>query len=449
MECPSCGAPISDERTTFCPSCSAPLPEEATEPTTRLDSLGPNESPSHLSTRLDELRTKLEASPLVDGTSAAALGFLGVVAVGGVLVLAAKLHFPEMGAGSGIYAGLNAFVIAGLAALGVPALLDGIGVEVLPLGALLACGIAIMWATRNAFSERAPEGRPAVLDGILVGVPFGLQCWAAALLFRFRGDHPVSSDAGQALLVGAFWGTAFASLELAGKGGSMRERLVGAARVVRQRSGGSSEGLICGAVTIAFSMLLGLAGVLLWIIFALASGAGERDLGAGDAVAYLVYLLAFLPNLVVAIIALGFGAPISVGARVDLGGEVVGRLRDYSLLAWDRGEAPALSFLLFLIPVIACVGGGFLARRRAVSATSMLPTLLMSSGVFSILVTLIAAIGPIRVAGLTRAAGYATVAPDLPLLFLLSFLASGVLGFAGWKLAENNKLLSARVPQIR
>ena len=450
MECPSCRAPVADPGAAFCPRCSAPLDPEAAEPTTRLDALGPNEAPTHLSARVDGWRTRLESSPWVDGITAAALGFLALVAVGGVLVVAAKLNFPELGSGSSFYAGLNAFVIAGLGSLGVPAVLDGVGVEALPFGALLACGLGIMWATRNAFSD-ADDVRPRhpLREGAMVGLPFALLCWAGALLFRFRGDHPVAADAGQALIIGAFWGTLFASAELAKMTTSPRVALTQLAAFLRARTSASYEGLVSACVMLGVAATTGLAAVLLWIIVALASGAVGSGLSAGDAFAYLVYFVAFLPNLIVALIAMGFGAPIELGARVGLGGEIVGRVRDYSLLAWDRGDAPALSWLLVLIPVVACVAAGFLARRRTSDPSSMLPTLLFGSAAFSVCLTLLAAIGPVRLAGLTRAAGYAGVAPDVMFLLPLSFLGSGVLAWAGWKLGEAGRFLSSRVPQAR
>jgi hypothetical protein len=104
---------------------------------------------------------------------------------------------------------------------------------------------------------------------------------------------------------------------------------------------------------------------------------------------------------------------------------------------------------LLLIPIVACAAGGFVARRRASQPSSMLVVLLSGSALFSVGLTLLAAIGELRFAGIVPGAGYGAVAPDLVLLALFAFLASGILSFAGWKLAESTTILDDRFPQVR
>ncbi|HWC14582.1 MAG TPA: hypothetical protein VG929_08295, partial [Actinomycetota bacterium] len=124
------------------------------------------------------------------------------------------------------------------------------------------------------------------------------------------------------------------------------------------------------------------------------------------------------------------------GARVDLGGRVAGPLRDYSLWEWGRGEPLPMLFLLVVIPLLACVWAGVSARRRAGDPSAMLHVLLVASPVSAVTLTLVGAIGRLRLAGVVKGSGYASVAPDAVLVFVLSFLACGVLGALGWWLVD-------------
>ena len=198
---------------------------------------------------------------------------------------------------------------------------------------------------------------------------------------------------------------------------------------------------------IAAVVVLGAVAVLLWAIISLAGGEPGGRFEAGDAIAYVVYLAAFLPNVIVAIATLSVGAPVDVGAKVDLGGRLVGPLREYSLASWGRGDPAPYLLLLLLIPIVACFAGGFYARRRTPEPSSMLVVLLTGSAVFSVVLTLVAAIGEMRFAGVVRGAGYGAIAPDLVLLFLFTFLASGILSSAGWHFAGSTTVLNDRFPQ--
>lgn len=462
MRCPACGAEISDPLAAFCPRCAQPLGDEAGEATTRLDvpvegpgdttSLSVDEAPiehkeSIALQRAAELRTRLERGGWLDAAAAAGLGFLVVLAVGGLLVLAAKMNFPQLGGGSDPLSAFNAVAMAGLGAMGVPIVVDGVAVWALPLGALAAVGLGIMWAVRTSLREhRFPSVLTAIVHGAKVGVVFAVLCWFFAVVFRVRGQQPVASDAGIALIAGGFWGALFGALGAVRVMENLRTALGRVTTGIKARERNWFEGATAGGVMLVAAAVLGAAMTLLWIIVALAKGAPGKNFGAGDAFAYVVYLAAFLPNIIVAIVSMSVGAPVDVGAKIDIGGKLLGPLREYSLVAWGRGDPPGPVWILILIPLLACILGGLFARRRATDARTMVPVLLIASAVFAIVLTLLGAMGPVRMAGILKGSGYAFIAPDAVLVFTFSFLVSGLLGALGWKLADSS-VLSARFPQ--
>jgi hypothetical protein len=395
--------------------------------------------------RISEVRGKLEAGGWFDAAAAAGLGFLVLLAVGAILVIAAKMNFPQLGGGSDLLAAFNAVVMAGLGTLGVPIVLDGLAVWALPLGALTAVGLGIMWSTRTSYRDHTfPTVVSAILHGARVGAPFALLCWFFAMVFRVRGQHPIASDAGIALVAGAFWGMVFGALGAVRVMERLRTALARISSGVRQREPAWFEGATTGSLMLGIATVLGAGALLLWVIVGLAKGTPGKHFGAGDAFAYFVYMVAFIPNLVAAIVSMSFGAPLDVGAKVDIGGKVLGPLREYSLTTWGRADAPAYLWLLVLIPLVACVMGGLYARRRTADPKSMSAVVLIASAVFATGLTLAGAIGPVRMAGVLKGSGYAFIAPDAVMVFLLSFLAAGVLGALGWKLAESTSLLNDR-----
>jgi hypothetical protein len=462
MQCPSCGGTISDPTTAFCPHCAAPLGAEDAEATVKLDDLSSDDAESTQTITLppsDEavgppavdvarVRHSLERGGWLDAAAAAGLGFLVLLAIGGALVLAAKLNFPGLGGAADLLGGFSAIVVAGLGCLGIPIVLDGVAVSALPLGALIAIGWGVTWAVRTSFRGSPPASlKDALRTGLQVAAVFALLCWFFALVFRFRGQHPVAPDAGIALLAGAFWGAVFGILGAV----SLREplkttagRLLGG---LKARRTDVYEGTVAGGVMLAGAAVVGLAATLLWVIVALAKGIPGGSFGAGDAFAYVLYLVAFLPNIIVAILSLSVGAPLQVGAKVNLGGELVGPMREYSFATWGRGDPAPYLLLLLLIPVVVCGAAGFWARRRTSDGTLMVPVLLVASAVFAIALTLLAWIGELRLAGVARGSGYAAVAPDVVYVLLFSFLASGILAFGGWKLADSTDIMGERFPQ--
>ncbi|MDQ4064972.1 MAG: hypothetical protein M3161_02885, partial [Actinomycetota bacterium] len=368
---------------------------------------------------------------------AAALSFVIVLVIGGVLVLAAKLNFPEIGGGGDFLGAINAIVIAGLGALGVPILLDGVAVAALPLGALAAIGWGMTWATRSIVGTvDAADVRRTALWGARVALPFGMLCWVAALVFRFRGAHPVSSDALAALLVGAFWGALFGALGTVGARVSLRAWARRAWHHYATRLAELRPALIGAAAALLALVALGVGAMLLWFIIGLARDAPGRYFDAGDAFAYLVYVIAFLPNIVIAVVSVAFGAPVVAGARVTLGGQVSETVREYSMWGWGGNDAPGVLMFLLLVPLLAGITGGIVARRYEPDRLRFAEVVGLLSAIVAVTLTLGAWIGRARLAGVVRSDGFGYVAVDVVLLFVLSFLAIGVTAALGWFLAE-------------
>ena len=373
---------------------------------------------------------------------AAALAFLVLLVAGSVLILAAKLNFPSIGTGGDLLDGLNAIVMAGLAILGVPVVFEDVSVAVLPLGALVGAGWGIAWAVRTTITPPEGDARRLVTHGARLAIPFALLCWLAALIFRFRGGHPVAANAGAAFILAAFWGALFGALGTLQTRRSLRAWAKVAWDAFKARRPIHQHGVAGAGLTLTIVTVAATGALLLWIIISLARDAPGRYFGAGDAAAYIVYLVAMLPNAVTAVTAIAFGSGVDVGARLNLAGDLVGPVREYSLWTWGTGDPPAVAYALIVIPVVACVAGGFFARRRAADNAPMAVVLLTMSGVVTVVLSLIALLAKMRLAGIGRGGGYVAVAPDVVVLFVAGFLASGVLGALGWKLAEMDAILA-------
>lgn len=385
---------------------------------------------------------RLEANGWVEVVQAASLSFIVLLVSGSALIVAAKLNFPSLGAGADPYDGVKAIVIAALGILSVPVIFEDLAVALLPLGALAVTGWGIAWAVRTTLRPVEGDAGNVVLSGVRVAVPFALICWLAALVFRFGGTHPVAADAGATLLAGAFWGGSFGAVGALQIRRSLREWAGIAWSVVRARAPVYAEGALCGAITVAVVAILAAAATLLWIIVSLVADAPGRYFDAGDAAAYIVYAIAFLPNAIVSVATIAFGSSLEVGARLTLGGEIAGPLRSYSLWGWGGGSPPALIYLLPVIPLASCLAAGANAARRVTDASKMVPVLLVSSGLVATTFTLLGWVAKMRLAGIGRGAGYAIVAPDVVVMFFASFFLTGLLGVAGWKLAETGRVES-------
>ena len=90
-----------------------------------------------------------------------------------------------------------------------------------------------------------------------------------------------------------------------------------------------------------------------------------------------------------------------------------------------------------MVPVIACSIGGYLAYRNAKDKKQVVEVLGAAVVTFSVTLLILATLAEARLgAGLLGRSGFARLAVDAPIAFLLSVVWAGALGFAGWKVAE-------------
>lgn len=462
MRCPNCDATILDAEALFCPRCGNPLGATEGDATTELkpepETLAMRtreEQPQSPKTTgpsfIDEFTTSLRAylrqgawGPL---TVAAAFGFLGLLAAAAILILGAKMQYPDMGAGSDPLHALSALVIVALGILRVPIHIGDLTVSALPLGALGGVGYLTVWATARALRRRGlVDLRTSLAEGVKLAVPFALICFLAALVFRIRAEPtPVAADAGGALLFGAIWGAAFGALGGVLAAGTLRGQVAAAMAEIRLRWEFIFSGMVAGGVMLAVGMILSALAALVWVIAGLIGG-GPNEFGLGEAGAAIVYLAAFAPNVIVSILAVGLGAPVEIGAQVSAAGRLLGPLSEVSLFEWGGGDPPWFAYLLIVIPVLAALAGGFAAHRSVrrsgssgVAAKLMLPTLVVAAATFSFVLFELAALSEARLgAGLIRNRGFGRVAPDAGMVLVLAACWAFVVGLAGWKLAESS-----------
>ncbi len=437
MKCPSCGSDVADPTALFCSRCGGALSTEEAEATEKFDTpeAAAGASPT------TEVRTGQSSSPLVseyadalrgrfltswlDPLAAACLAFLVLIALGALLLVAAKLQYPGFGAGANPIEVLSAIVILGLAILRVPIHVDQLVVSVLPLGALLAAGLGIAWAT--SVTIRAEHSRRLLL-GASVGVPFGVLCWLAALVFRFGGRSEVFAGAWGSLFWGLLWGALFGAL-----GTLRRSERRGVIEAITAAGRGSAirRGVAAAGIALVAAGLLGGAATLLWVIVGLIRGAPGPQFALGDAVAAFVYLIAFGPNVIVTLTALGMGAPVYVGARVTVAGSAVGNVRRI----WLLGDAPGYAGFLILIPAIACSMAGFWARRVS-SRDEIVPVIGTFALVFASVLGALAWLGEARLGASLLGRGLAQLDVNAPATFALAVLWAALLGAGGWLLAD-------------
>ena len=468
MRCPHCDSEIVDEQAVFCPRCGGTLGSSEVEVTEKLqvpeavaapddaaetdelessrvtDEVMPDEpapesptseSPAPVAAVRDltESVRRSFVSRWLDATAAACLGFLVLLCVGAVLLVAAKLQFPGFGTGANPIEVLTAVTILGLAVLRTPIHFGNLLVTTLPFGALIAAGAGIAWATRVATKDRPPaDMMERALVGVRVAVPFGLVCWLAALVFRFRGGDEVFAGAWGALFWGAVWGGVFGVMGAATSG---RELLARLKEMTIAPEGPVRRGLSAGIVMLATALGLAAAATLIGIIVALARGAPRPGFGAGDAAAAIVYLVAFAPNVLVAMTALGLGSALDVGARVTVAGGRLGSVRELSLFAWGGQDGPpGVAYLLVLIPLIATMLGGFYARRRGGGSIAIV--LGVATAVFALVLFGVALLGDARLGGGLAGRGVAHVSVHAFRTLGMALVWGAAGGFLGWKAAE-------------
>ena len=373
---------------------------------------------------------------LVDMLAYASLMFLGLLAVGASLVLAAKLEFPRLGSDSHPLSVLVAIVITALASMGVTIHVGGLEIVALPLGAMVTLWVLVRWLMGH-FGVQARTPAEHFRHGIGAGLLFGVVCWAAALLFRFDGPDAANAGAGEALLLGWLWGSIYCTLGSLSSGLPLRTYGLALLKLIERRSKIVREGLLSGVMTMVLMAFLSAAAVLLWIIVALLRAPTLVGSGVGDAGAALVYLAAFGPNLVVSIASLSLGAPVRAGARLTLAGREVGALHAYSLFEWRGEGTPWYVFTLLLIPVLSSLGAGLYARRNAQGKGRILEVIGIAAVSVGVVLLVLAVLSRARLgAGLLPGRGLVYAAPDpLPTAVLACGLTA-VMGVVGWKLGE-------------
>ncbi len=447
MRCPSCEAEISDSSAVFCSRCGAPLASEEAANTSRLDLIDADRGetarlePAGTPGPATSIRRTLYSGGWTDAAAAAAVAVLGLLCIAAFLLLAPKLQDPGFARGASPVAIFNGVVIVALGILRVPIHIGGITVSALPLGALAVAALTIVWSVQTAFSKR-DERISARTQGAKVGVIFGMIVWVFALAFRFRGKEQVSADALWSLLLGVMWGTVFAASAIANGQRSWRRFATEILKRIEARSRRTYEAVVGAGIMMAGALVLSAGVLLLWMIIGLARGAPYDSFGVGDATAAVIYLAAFLPNVLVLIIALAFGAPIWRGVQVGFEGRLIGGLQEVSLFDWPGG-APSYAYLVLAVPLVACLLGGFYMGNTTKQRDDALKTIVLAAVIFAAALAIVGWLGEARLgAGLVKQRGLARVAMQPLPAFILAALWAAVAGGLGW-------IASERVPKLR
>lgn len=381
------------------------------------------------------LRRRVTASR--DLIAVAGFTLLALVTVGAFLLLAAKLQYPQVGAGGSPIDALSAAVIAGLGALRVPIRLGGLTASALPLGALATIGWAAVWGmSRHDTARRSlPE---EVRSGLALGLWLGPACGLLSLIFRLRVEPAVSADFWWSLVLGALWGALFGAVGALVDFGSLRDIRRRAVEVFGG-SGPRGEGLRIAIAAVAVLAVGATLLILSGVIAALLSGKPRGEFGVGDALAGVVYFAAFWPNLLISVLAVAFGSSISLGAQITAGGRQVGPLQEISLFDWPPDGPPAWALLLILLPLGATVWAGVQAHRR-ITPEQLIRALGWAAGFVAVILFCWAALAEARLgAGILDRKGFARLAPNPGVLAFSAILWTFAGGAAGWYLAKVRK----------
>jgi hypothetical protein len=438
MGCPRCGARPADEGAAFCSHCGAVLSPTRSR---RKRSGRRRRNALPVGELLVALRGSFSLAGWLDAGRAACVLFLATLCVGAILVVGAKLGHPALGAGANPLSILTAVVILASASLGSPVHVGDLEVTTLPLGGLVVIGAVGTWAASKIVGTRTElDERRAAVEGAKMAVPFALLAWSSALVFRFRSPvTPVAAGAGEALALAAAWGGLFGALGGWSSRSTTPRRIGRVLDLVYARSRPAYEGVVAGGVMLAVAVAGVSACAVLWVALSLVREALTRPPSVALVLAGLIFVVAFLPNLAVTLLALALGAPVEVGARVRLGGRSLGPLRELSLADWGGSATPWYLWLLVLVPLFACLLGGFAARRNSAAPERAPEVLATAAAAFAAPLGIVATLAPARLgAGLVAARGFAHVAPDAWATFLWALGWAGVVGFLGWKVAETH-----------
>jgi hypothetical protein len=207
---------------------------------------------------------------------------------------------------------------------------------------------------------------------------------------------------------------------------------------VKERRPDTWHGIKTAAVMLGGTFLGAAGATMLLVIVGLLRGGPRGDFGFPEAVAAMIYFIAFLPNVVIAVASISLGAPIEVGAQVSAGARLVGPLTDFSLSDWNGGPTPALLYLLILIPLASCVAAGFLAGRG--DGLKKSHVIGWAAAIYAGVLFELAALSEARLgAGLVRARGLARVASQSGHVLILGLLFASIGGVVGWELARHKR----------
>ncbi|MGI8408072.1 MAG: hypothetical protein ACR2L3_06145 [Actinomycetota bacterium] len=368
---------------------------------------------------------------------AAAFSVLAMVAAGSLLLMAAKLQYPGFGSGGSTIQALLAAVIAGLGSLGVPIHLGELTASALPVGALILIGWASVWGTAHTLARGATSTLPErVHAGLRLGLWLAPICLILSLGFRISGATPVYADAWGSLLLGGLWGAFFGALGGLVSHSSFRH-LWHSVFLLLGRAQESALGLRLAGIVLWSFAALGAAAVLLGVIAALVSGDRTAGFGLGDVVAAAVYVAAFGPNMVMAVVALGAGSSVSVGAQISASGRSLGPSEGFSLLRWPPDGPPALAFGLLLLPILSTLIAGYRARKVALTRSDVFSALRWTVPLVSFALFVGAAMAEARIGGdFLDKRGFARFAPDPWVLAFMGALWTGGGVWLGWWVAD-------------
>jgi hypothetical protein len=283
------------------------------------------------------------ARALAEAGATAALGLLAAVAVGAVATAGLDLLVPEVLAAGSAPEALRYSVWLGLASLNVPLDAAGIAGDAAPLTGAAAA----FWTIASSVRRRSPGWAAASSLGTAVtAVAFAGLCGLAAAT-----SHTVDAGAspGWSLVYGLTWGGVAAA---AGRSAALRDAAGAEPPAGRVAAARSLVALALAAGGLAAAWLLA-AGVV-----AGATGATvSRLLGPA------LLTVAFAPNVLGAVVALGAGARVEL-VLADADGTVAAP-EGLALWDWGGGIAPWYVLILVLVPLLATIAAAALTPHEA------------------------------------------------------------------------------------
>jgi hypothetical protein len=410
--------------------------ESTSEPERRLSPLVPPRPQGQAESLVEATTTfvrLLRAGGWFDAIWAALLGFLVLIAYGALLVGVVRVADARFGAGRDPSWALSHIVAEALAALGVPLERGETVTSVVPLGVMFVVGCVIAWAARKVVDGGpAVDIRERISAGAKVGLPFGVICTLAALPIWVSKAGDLDLNPIVAAVFGAFWAVLFGGVGGALAGSSARAAARDGIAVMRSRSGFLYEGFAAGANMLAVAGVLAMVGALIIIVIDLGLSADDPVTG-GDWLAVAFFLIVLAPNIAVGITGFAVGAPVEF-VHVTFGSKFPGEV---SLLGIAGDTPDWFYYPLLVIPIVACVLGGYGARRRADEPENATDVVTFAAVAFA---SALAGLVFVGTADIERALigreNLLALSPDPWWVLPLAFVWAGLLGWVGWILEE-------------